>query len=142
MKKLLFLLLSLAALLLGANRFVTIYIQDQPFLAEIADTPEKLSRGLMFRQKIKDNYAMLFVFKEEDYRSFWMKNTRITLDILFLNQERQIVSMALSVPPCTADPCPGYDSKFPARYVLEINGGLAKKMKLKVGDKIFLPIGQ
>jgi len=142
MKNIFCLLVSLAGLLAGADRFVTIYIQDKPFLAEIADTPEKHSRGLMFRQKIKDNYAMLFVFKEEDYRSFWMKNTRISLDILFLNRERQIVDMALSVPPCTGDPCPGYDSKLPARYVLEINGGLAKKMKLKIGDKIFLPIGQ
>jgi uncharacterized membrane protein (UPF0127 family) len=141
MKRLLALWLSLAGLLAGNGRFVTIYIQDKPFWAEIADTPDAHRRGLMFRRQIKDNYAMLFVFADEDYRSFWMKNTWITLDILFLNRQGQIVDMALSVPPCAGDPCPGYDSKFPARYVLEIRGGLAKKMKLQVGDKIYLPIG-
>jgi hypothetical protein len=141
MKKLLVLWLSLAGLLAAAGRFVTIYIQDRPFLAEIADTPEAHRRGLMFRRRINDNYAMLFVFQDDDYRSFWMKNTWITLDILFLNRQCQIVDMALSVPPCKGDPCPGYDSKYPARYVLEIQGGLAKKLKLRVGDRIHLPAG-
>jgi uncharacterized membrane protein (UPF0127 family) len=140
MKKIFFLLISFASLLIGANRFITIYIQDRPFLAEIADTPEKQSKGLMFRQKIKDDYGMLFIFSEEDYRSFWMKNTYITLDMIFLNGEQQIVDMFLSVPPCCGDPCPSYISKLPAKYVLEINGGLAKKLKLKIGDKIFFPI--
>jgi uncharacterized membrane protein (UPF0127 family) len=140
MKKIFFLLIFLVSLLVGENHFVTIYIQDKPFLAEIADTPEKHSRGLMFRHKIKDDYGMLFVFSEEDIRSFWMKNTYIALDMIFLNSERQIVDMFVSVPPCCGDPCPSYTSKFSARYVLEINGGLAKKLKLKIGDKIFLPI--
>lgn len=140
MKKIFFLLLSLAGLLAGANRFVTIYIQDKPFMAEIADTPEKQSKGLMFRQKIKDDYAMLFIFPEEDTRSFWMKNTLIALDIIYLNCDRQIVDMYLTVQPCCSDPCPSYTSKFPAKYVLEINGGLSEKLKLKIGDKIFLPV--
>ena len=83
---------------------------------------------------------MLFVFPEEDYRSFWMKNTLISLDIIYLNRDRQIVDMFVSVPPCCGDPCPAYASKFPARYVLEIKGGMAKKLKLKIGDKIFLPV--
>jgi uncharacterized membrane protein (UPF0127 family) len=140
MKKVFFLLISSVSLLAGENRFVTIYIQDKPFLAEIADTPEKQSNGLMFRQKIKDDYGMLFIFPEEDTRSFWMKNTIIFLDIIFLNRKQQIVDMFVSVPPCRSDPCPSYTGKLPAQYVLEINGGLAKKLKLKIGDKIFLPI--
>jgi uncharacterized protein len=97
-------LIALVSLLGGENRFVTIYIQDKPFLAEIADTPEKQSKGLMFRQKIKDDYGMLFIFAEEDIRSFWMKNTYITLDMIFLNGEQQIVDMFLSVLPCCGDP--------------------------------------
>lgn len=140
MKKIFFLLISFVILLVGENRFVTIYIQDKPFLAEIADTPEKQSKGLMFRHKIKDDYGMLFIFTEEDTRSFWMKNTLIFLDIIFLNREQQIVDMFVCVPPCRGDPCPSYTAKFPAQYVLEINGGLAKKLKLKIGDKIFLPV--
>jgi len=140
MKKTFILLMACFCFLAGENRFITIYIQDKPFLAEIADTPEKLSKGLMFRQKIKDDYGMLFVFSDEDYRSFWMKNTLISLDIIFLNQEQQIVDMFLSVPPCRSDPCPSYTSNSPARFVLEINGGLAKKLELEIGDKIFLPV--
>jgi uncharacterized membrane protein (UPF0127 family) len=142
MKILFCLLMSLAGLLAGANRFITITIQDKPFMAEIADTPEKHSRGLMFRRSIRDDYGMLFIFADEDYRSFWMKNTLISLDIIFLNQGQQIVDMATSVPPCKGDPCPAYPSKFPARFVLELKGGMAKKLNLKIGDKIFLPIGQ
>jgi len=140
MKKLFLLLIAFVSLLAGKNRFVTIYIQDKPFMTEIADTPEKHSRGLMFRRKIRDDYGMLFIFPDEDIRSFWMKNTLIALDIIYLNRERQIVDMYLAVPPCCADPCPSYTAKFPAQYVLEIKGGMAKKLKLEIGDKIFLPV--
>ena len=140
MKKLLIALLAFAGFLGAENRFVTIFIQDKPFQAEIADTPEKHARGLMFRRCLKDDYGMLFVFAEEDIRSFWMKNTLIPLDMLFLNNEKQIVDMHCSVPPCRGDPCPSYTSALPARYVLEIRGGTAKKLKLKIGDKIFIAI--
>jgi uncharacterized membrane protein (UPF0127 family) len=131
--------MSLAGLLAGANRFVTIYVQDKPFQVEIADTPEMHARGLMYRRCIRDDYGMLFVFPGEDFRSFWMKNTLISLDIIFLNSGQQIVGMHLSVPPCKTDPCPSYTSSSPARYVLELKGGLAKKLNLQIGDKIFLP---
>ncbi len=69
-----------------------------------------------------------------------MKNTLISLDIIYLNNDQQIVDVHASVPPCCADPCPSYVSKFPARYVLELKGGTAKELNLKIGDKIFLPI--
>jgi len=140
MKKIFYFLIACAGLLNAGNRFVTITIQDKPFKAEIAETPEQHSQGLMFRRRIRDDYGMLFIFPGDDIRSFWMKNTYITLDMIFLNSGQQIVDMFLSVPPCCGDPCPSYTAKFPARYVLEINGGLAKKMNLKIGDKIFLPI--
>lgn len=140
MKKTFVLLMFLAGLLAASERFVTVYVQDKPFIVEIADTPEKHARGLMFRRSLKDDRGMLFIFGEDDYRSFWMKNTMIPLDIIYLNRERQIVDMHLSVPPCCGDPCPAYVSKFPARYVLELKGGMAEKLNLKIGDKIFLPI--
>ena len=140
MKKYLFLMLSLAGLLSAADRFVTISIHDQTFKVEIADTPEKHARGLMYRRCLNDDFGMLFVFADEDYRSFWMKNTLVCLDIIYLNQGQQIVDLHPSVPPCRSDPCPSYVSKFPARYVLELKGGMAKRLDLKIGDKIFLPI--
>lgn len=140
MKKLLISLLAFAGLMGAENRFITIFVQDKPFLTEIADTPEKQVKGLMFRTCIRDDYAMLFVFAEEETRSFWMKNTLIPLDIIYLNSDRQIVDMHCSVPPCRSDPCPSYASALPARYVLEIRGGSAKKLKLRIGDKIFIPV--
>ena len=140
MKKLLISLLACAGILGAGNRFITVYIHDKPFQAEIADTPEKHARGLMFRRCLKDGYGMLFVFPDEEVRSFWMKNTLIPLDMIFLNNEKQVVDMYCSVPPCRSDPCPSYTSALPARFVLEIKGGSARKLKLKIGDKIFIPI--
>lgn len=140
MKKLLISLLACAGILGAGNRFVTVYIHDKPFQVEIADTPEKHARGLMFRRCLKDGYGMLFVFPDEEVRSFWMKNTLIPLDMIFLNSDRQVVDLYISVPPCRRDPCPSTTSALPARYVLEIAGGLAKKLKLQIGDKIFMPI--
>ena len=140
MKKILVPLLALAGLLGAGNRSLTIFIQDKPFFAEVADTPEKQAQGLMFRRHIRADYCMLFVFAEEETRSFWMKNTLIPLDIIYLNNAGQIVDMHCSVPPCRGDPCPSYTSALPARFVVEIRGGLAGKLKLKIGDKIFIPI--
>ena len=121
-------------------RFATVYVQDTPFRVEIADTPEKQALGLMFRRSLKEGFGMLFVFADEAERSFWMKNTLISLDMVFLNSDQLVVDLFRSVPPCQSDPCPSYTSALPARYVLEITGGLAEKLKLKIGDKIFIAI--
>jgi uncharacterized membrane protein (UPF0127 family) len=140
MKKLLIAILAFAGFMAAENRFITVFIQDKPFRTEIADTPEKQIRGLMFRSRINADFGMLFVFAEEETRSFWMKNTLVPLDIIYLNNDRQIVDMYCDVPPCRSDPCPSYTSALPARFVLEVRGGTAKKLNLKVGDKIFIPI--
>jgi uncharacterized membrane protein (UPF0127 family) len=141
MKKLFICLWLLLAGVLGARaRFATVYVQNMPFCVEIADTPEKHARGLMFRRYLKNDYGMLFIFADEEVRSFWMKNTLIPLDMIFINSGHEVVDLHASVPPCRADPCPSYTSALPARYVLEIAGGLSKKLKLKIGDKIFMVI--
>lgn len=141
MKKLA-LLLSLVAGLgeAGQSRFVPLFIHDCRFTAEIALTMDQQTRGLMFRRSIPRNYGMLFVYGEEDIRSFWMKNTWIRLDLIFLNRDRQVVEMFVNVPPCASDPCPSYMSKIPAQYVLEIRGNLSRELKLKVGDTLFFSI--
>jgi uncharacterized membrane protein (UPF0127 family) len=139
MKKIVIFLLAFAGILGAQNRFVTIYVQEKPFRVEIADTPEKHARGLMFRRCLKSDYGMLFVFAEEDIRSFWMKNTLVPLDMVFLNSDRQVVDLFDGVPPCRHDPCPSYTSALPARYVLEVAGGTAKKLKVKIGDRVFIP---
>jgi len=141
MKKLA-LLLSLVAMLgeAGQRRFVPLFIHDVRFVAEIALTMDQQVKGLMFRRSIPRNYGMLFVYSDEDIRSFWMKNTWIRLDLVFLNRNRQVVDMFVDVPPCVSDPCPSYTSKIPAQYVLEIRGDLSRELKLKVGDTLFFSI--
>lgn len=144
MKKSLLLLLALAcsqcAASPGAGHFLTIYVQDQPFRVEIAATPEQHALGLMHRRSLPDDCGMLFIFADEEVRSFWMKNTLIPLDMIFISNERLVVDLVHSAPPCEADPCPSYVSAGAARYVLELAGGMAKKLKLKIGDKIFIPV--
>jgi hypothetical protein len=142
MKKIMLFLLALADLCCAsspaASRFMTIFVQDKPFKVEIADTPEKHALGLMHRRYLKSDYGMLFVFSDDQERSFWMKNTLIPLDMIFINAAGQVVDLFHSVPPCPGDPCPSYTSALPARYVLELAAGQAKKLELKVGDKIFM----
>lgn len=119
----------------SAPRFTAVSLKGRVFTAELAATPEQHARGLMFRRAIRDDYAMLFVFAEEEYRSFWMKNTLIPLDIIYIDSARRVVSIAVAVP-CRNDPCPTYESEGPARYVLEIRGGLASELNLAPGDAV------
>ncbi|MCU0237687.1 MAG: DUF192 domain-containing protein [Acidobacteria bacterium] len=145
MKKTLLFLMALAHCRCAAAggapaRFMTIFVQDKPFRVEIADTPEKHALGLMHRRLLKSDYGMLFIFADEEVRSFWMKDTLIPLDMIFINSDHQVVDLVHEVPPCPGDPCPSYTSAYPARFVLEIAGGTAKKLKLVPGDKIFMTI--
>jgi uncharacterized membrane protein (UPF0127 family) len=113
-----------------------LYIGPQKFVVEIADTEEKHLRGLMFRDYIPANFGMLFVYGEEEYRSMWMKNCRVNLDIIFLDNSKRIINMYINVPPCRDEPCRTYVSEKPVKYVLELRGNRAKELKLKPGDNI------
>jgi len=121
----------------GYTQTVSLFIGEEEFLVEIADTPEKQLRGLMYRESIPKNYGMLFVFRDEQIRSFWMKNCRVHLDIIYLNAQKQIVDLHINVPPCINDPCDSIVSNLPAMYVLELRGNRAKELELKRGDSIF-----
>lgn len=118
-------------------KLIPLYIGSEKFTVEIADTPEKQITGLMYRENIPDNYGMLFIHDDEDYRSFWMKNCKVSLDIIYLDNNKQIINMHIDVPPCKREPCPTYQSDKPARYVLELRGNRAKELNLKPGDTIF-----
>lgn len=121
----------------GDTKLVPLFIGSNKFIVEVADSEEARIRGLMFRESIPDNYGMLFVFDEENIRSFWMKNTLIYLDIIYLNKNKRIVDMYINVPPCKNDPCKNYISAEPAKYVLELKGNRVKDLNLKKGDFIF-----
>ncbi len=103
---------------------------------EIADTEPVRQRGLMFREQLGPNEGMVFVFPEPGYYPFWMKNTLIPLDMLWLDAQSRIVSIARSVPPCKADPCPTYPPGATASYVIEVVSGFARQHGLKVGDQV------
>lgn len=100
---------------------------------ELADTPEKREQGLMYRHGMEFNQGMLFIFDKEERQSFWMKNTHIPLDIIFVNNDKTIVHIAENCQPYSLDAIPSFEY---ARYVVEVNAGFAKKQGLKVGNKM------
>lgn len=114
----------------------TVTVAGHTFVVEIADDPKSQQLGLMFRDEMADDHGMVFIFKRSQPRSFWMKNTRIPLDILYFDEHRRLVSMQTDVRPCRTQQCPGYPSRKPAKYVLEINGGLAEQLGITTGAKM------
>jgi len=109
-----------------------------PVYVEIANDPAEQSRGLMFRKSMEWNNGMFFVFDEDRKLSFWMKNTYIPLDMIFINNEFKIIDIKENAKPCLEMPCPTYSSKEPVKYVLEVNAGFAQKNKIKIGDKLIM----
>lgn len=105
---------------------------------EIARTDAERARGLMFREDLAPNEGMLFIFDEVGFYPFWMKNTLIPLDMIWLDPEARVVSIQHSVPPCKADPCPTYPPIADALYVVEVVSGFAKTRGVKVGDGLVL----
>ena len=103
---------------------------------EVPDDLEEHMRGLMFRQYLPWNAGMLFAFNNEEPRTFWMKNTLIPLDMIFIGDNSEIVDVIENVPPCEQDPCPSYPSKEPAQYVLEVNAGFVQQNGIQVGDRL------
>ena len=102
---------------------------------EYARTVDEMNKGLMFRDSLDDDAGMLFVWEDEAPRSFWMKNTRIPLDIIFISGSNEIINI-LQAEPCTSDPCPTYNSAMPAKYVLEANRGFCAARGISPGDKV------
>ena len=103
---------------------------------ELAIDEARRAQGLMYRDRLPENRGMLFVFSEPSVQSFWMKNTLIPLDMIWIDGDRRVVHVKHDVPPCRADPCPGYDPGVPALYVLEVAGGVARQQGLEVGARL------
>jgi uncharacterized membrane protein (UPF0127 family) len=115
-----------------------VVLGGERFTVEIADTQEKQALGLMFRDTLPGDHGMLFIFPGEARRSFWMKNTRIPLDIFYFDQNLALVSVSENTPPCRSPQCPNYPSTGPAKYVLELNAGKAAALGVKAGDLLEL----
>lgn len=121
----------------SGNAAPWVEVGGQRFQVEIADDAAERERGLMFREHLDADSGMLFVHAREEPLAYWMKNTRIPLDILYFDAQRRFVSIQAGVPPCSAgSACPNYPSAGPAKYVLELNAGRAAALGLEAGDPI------
>src|SRR5262249_238743 len=105
----------------------------QRFAVELATTPEQMELGLMYRESLPADAGMLFVYPSTQPVSFWMKNTLIPLDMLFIGPDGHIRRTAEPTIPLSTIPIPSVD---PVRAVLEINGGLAERLGIKTGDMV------
>jgi uncharacterized membrane protein (UPF0127 family) len=100
---------------------------------EIAADDETRAQGLMYRDQVRQGWGMLFLFAKTGDYPFWMKNTLIPLDMVWIDEGHKVVAVAKDVPPCKADPCPSYPPNAPARYVLELGAGEAQKHRIVKG---------
>ena len=114
-------------------------IGDTKVDLELAITPAEQARGLMHREYLDENSGMLFVFEQEGKPGFWMKNTLISLDMIFINADDKIVDI-MTAEPCEKDPCKSYTPQAEAKYVLEVNAGFAQKHNIEIGDEVKLNI--
>lgn len=106
------------------------------FTVEIADTPEEQRRGLMFRREMAEDAGMLFLYEEEELLSYWMRNTYISLDIIYINAAGRIVSIEHNANPLDETSLRSY---APAIAALEINGGLSDRLGIRDGDEVVHP---
>jgi hypothetical protein len=102
---------------------------------EVATTPKEQATGLMYRTSLGDNRGMLFKFESAQKVKFWMKNCKISLDMIFL-RNGAVTAIQPATPPCTADPCPTYGPDTMVDQIIELRGGRAAELNLKVGDRV------
>ncbi len=132
----LLMLFSLSACASGGARH-WVELGGTRYQVELATDDASRARGLMFRDQMAEDHGMLFIHDRQELQAYWMKNTRIALDILYFDDQRKLVSQQRDVPPCSAgDRCPPYPSSGPAKYVLELNAGQAQKLGLQDGAEL------
>lgn len=120
---------------------ITIFTAVRPIKiqVEFAKTAQELETGLMNRDSLGTDSGMFFVFSDEKPRSFWMKDTLISLDMIFISKNGRVNEMTTQEPCPEIGTCQVYESKSPARYVLEINSGQAEKWNMTIGDIVEIP---
>jgi len=106
--------------------------------AEIADTPQKRAAGLMYRDHLKKDHGMMFFFDQAQEWTFWMKNTLIALDLIWMDEKKRVIHIERNVPICTRtdDSCPQCRPNDGALYVLEIAAGTVDGLKIEKGSKL------
>jgi uncharacterized protein len=106
------------------------------FRVEVATTPAQLEQGLMYRRHLDPDAGMIFIFPQPEPTAFWMKNTLIPLDMLFVDADSRIVNIHERAVPMSLEPI---DSAGPVGAVIEFNGGTAKRLGIRRGDRVIFP---
>ena len=144
MRSILFCLALVFSVSGAANSSVTVdggfvIAKGKRFMAEVARTPAEKARGLMYRQYLRQDRCMFFIYEEDSYHSIWMKNCLISLDVAWIDADGKVVEIAENVPPCSpmrGDNCPSYGGGTLSRHFVEFPVGTFKRIGLKVGDQI------
>lgn len=122
----------------GSYNDALLFVGEAEFNTELAITANEQRKGLMFRQQMANNEAMLFIYPQPRKVAFWMRNTLIPLDMLFFNGDGELVEIKENIPPCKSKDCPTYPAKDPnIKYVLEINAGQSQLLDIQVGDRLY-----
>ena len=110
------------------------FLKNQEKLTiEIADNEAETTQGLMYRRTMPDSCGMVFIFADSQPRNFWMKNTYLPLDILFLDESKKIVTIQANRTPFSEEQIPSFEN---AKYVLEVNAGYCKRKGIEKGDAV------
>lgn len=118
------------------SSFIPVKVGNKIVYAELADTLPKQIMGLMGRKSMPENQGMLFVFDHSDTYKFWMFNTSIPLDMIWISSNKTIVHIESDVQPCFVTDCQSYGPQEPAQYVLETNANYTILNNISVGDKV------
>ena len=118
-------------------KFGSVIIKNKSFLfnVEIADTKEKREKGLMFRSVLEEGEGLLFVLPKPYFANIWMKNTVLSLDIIFISEDNIIVDLLKEALPLSEEI---YSSRMKTKYILEINSGLIEKLGIVIGDEVHI----
>jgi len=119
---------------LSTNPPARICFNQSCVMVEIPHGREEMSRGLMYRESLDPGKGMLFVFEEEGIQSFWMKNMKFPIDMIWMDSEGRVVHIEYSVPPCRKEPCMVYSPGKKASYVLEVVGNYTLRENITVGS--------
>ena len=134
MKKIIFFLIFL--FLTGCYHRPAVSINNQDILVEVVDTFETRAKGLMFREYLDEHEGMIFIYPKEQSVGFWMKNTLIPLDMIFIDKDFRIVDIHTAQPCKNEDECIPYGPTEQVQYILEVNAGYAEKNGIKKGDLV------
>jgi uncharacterized membrane protein (UPF0127 family) len=115
-------------------------IKENCFYVESVKTEAEREKGLMSREKLDEDSGMLFIFEKEEVYPFWMKNTLIPLDIIWISEDLKIVYISRDNKPCVELGCLQINPGVVARYILEINAGISSDIGLKIGDEVRLNV--